>query len=99
MNETISADCSTLMNEKPSHSVGLYRERRAVDEEITYDGPSLLHVTLINERTGIGWHGFHGVYTCDWRVRNAKLHPWKRAPDEVFSLACFFLNQIISLAE
>lgn len=33
----------------------------------------------------------------DWRQRKAKAHPWKRAPTDVFELACAELNQIIEI--
>ena len=33
----------------------------------------------------------------DWRQRKAKAHPWKRAPPDVFELACAELNQIIEI--
>lgn len=35
----------------------------------------------------------------DWRVRRARPHPWKRAPEGIFQQACEALNQIISLAD
>jgi hypothetical protein len=30
----------------------------------------------------------------EWRVRDAKLHPWKQAPEDVFARVCESLNQI-----
>jgi mRNA interferase MazF len=39
----------------------------------------------------------HQPKSFDWRVRHAKPHPLKRAPDAVFDRACDALNQIISL--
>ncbi|QEZ48887.1 type II toxin-antitoxin system PemK/MazF family toxin [Cupriavidus oxalaticus] len=41
----------------------------------------------------------HQPKSFDWRARNAKAHPWKQAPLEVFSAACEQLNQIIAIAE
>jgi mRNA interferase MazF len=41
----------------------------------------------------------HQPKSFDWRQRGAKAHPWKRAPDEVFSAACELLNQIIAIGE
>lgn len=35
----------------------------------------------------------------DWRVRRAKAHPWKQAPDAIFSEACEALSQIVSLCD
>ena len=39
----------------------------------------------------------HQPKSFDWRVRGAKLHPMKQVPDEVFSLACEFLEQIVQI--
>jgi mRNA interferase MazF len=39
----------------------------------------------------------HQPKSFDWRARGAKLHPWKQAPQEVFSAACGLLNQIVAL--
>ncbi len=33
----------------------------------------------------------------DWRLRNAKVHPWKQAPEDVFESVCEKLNRIISI--
>ena len=41
----------------------------------------------------------HQPKSFDWRKREAKIHPWKRAPKEVFLNACGLLNQIVLLAE
>jgi len=41
----------------------------------------------------------HQPKSFDWRMRDAKAHPWKRAPDEVFSAACDQLNQIIAIGD
>jgi mRNA interferase MazF len=40
----------------------------------------------------------HQPKSFDWRSRNAKLHPWKRIPDEAFVACCVSLNQIIEIA-
>jgi mRNA interferase MazF len=39
----------------------------------------------------------HQPKSFDWRVREARPHPWKQIPDEVFIRACETLNQIISI--
>ena len=39
----------------------------------------------------------HQPKSFDWRQRRARSHPWKRAPEGVFSTACEALNQIIDL--
>jgi mRNA interferase MazF len=41
----------------------------------------------------------HQPKSFDWRQRNAKLHKWKHAPDEVIANACELLNQIVLLVE
>ncbi len=41
----------------------------------------------------------HQPKSFDWRQRGAKIHPWKRAPEDVFTMACELLNQIIELDE
>lgn len=41
----------------------------------------------------------HQPKSFDWHMRNAKLHPWKKAPAEVLKSACELLNQIVSLTE
>lgn len=40
----------------------------------------------------------HQPKSFDWRMRGAKLHPWKHASEEVFNLACETLNQIITIS-
>ena len=37
----------------------------------------------------------HLPESFDWKMRRAKAHPMKRIPDEIFSMACDALNQII----
>jgi mRNA interferase MazF len=37
----------------------------------------------------------HQPKSFDWRVREAQPHPWKQIPEDVFTLACETLNQII----
>lgn len=39
----------------------------------------------------------HQPRSFDWRARNAKPHPLKQAPEDVFALACRLLNQIIDI--
>ncbi|OGV26629.1 MAG: growth inhibitor PemK [Legionellales bacterium RIFCSPHIGHO2_12_FULL_37_14] len=41
----------------------------------------------------------HQPKSFDWRQRNAKLHPWKKVADDVFTEACEMLNQIMMLVE
>jgi len=39
----------------------------------------------------------HQPKSFDWRQRNAKSHPWKKAPSEILASSCELLNQIIIL--
>lgn len=39
----------------------------------------------------------HQPKSFDWRVRDAKPHPLKQVPEDVFALACEALNQIIDI--
>ncbi len=41
----------------------------------------------------------HQPKSFDWRLRDAKPHPWKKAPQEVLALAGELLNQIITICE
>lgn len=41
----------------------------------------------------------HQPKSFDWKMRDAKLHPMRQAPLDVFSLACESLNQIISICD
>ena len=40
----------------------------------------------------------HHPKSFDWKIRNAKLHPMKKSPEDIFLMACESLNQIIDLA-
>lgn len=39
----------------------------------------------------------HQPKSFDWRLRGAKLHPWKNVSDEVLMASCELLNQIVQL--
>jgi mRNA interferase MazF len=39
----------------------------------------------------------HQPGSFDWRARDAKPHPFKRVPEDVYALACKALNQIIDI--
>jgi len=41
----------------------------------------------------------HQPKSFDWKMRGAKAHPMKQVPENVFSLACESLNQIIAIGE
>ena len=39
----------------------------------------------------------HQPKSFDWRARAAKRHPWGKAPEQAFELACETLNQIVQI--
>jgi mRNA interferase MazF len=39
----------------------------------------------------------HQPKSFDWRAREAKPHPWKQIPEDVFTLASETLNQIVAI--
>jgi mRNA interferase MazF len=39
----------------------------------------------------------HQPKSFDWKMRGAKAHPMKQAPEEIFTNACESLNQIIAI--
>jgi mRNA interferase MazF len=41
----------------------------------------------------------HQPKSFDWQRRSAKLHPWKKVPQEILITSCELLNQIIKLSE
>lgn len=41
----------------------------------------------------------HQPKSFDWKMRGAKPHPIKQAPENSFALACDSLNQIIAICE
>ncbi len=41
----------------------------------------------------------HQPKSFDWGQRGAKIHPWKRVPNEIFTEVCYVLNQIIKIAD
>jgi len=41
----------------------------------------------------------HQPKSFDWRVREAKPHPSKQVPEDVFARACETLNQIITISD
>jgi mRNA interferase MazF len=49
-------------------------------------------------KTGTSYVLCHQPKSFDWRLRRAKPHPLKRAPDAMFALTCACLNQIVQLA-
>ena len=39
----------------------------------------------------------HQPKSFDWRIRDAKPHPWRQIPEDVFMHACDTLNRVIAI--
>jgi len=55
-------------------------------------------VRHVGDKNVVSYILTHQPKSFDWRARDAKAHPWKQVPAEVFELACEGLNQIIEIA-
>lgn len=64
-----------------------------------YNSTNPFAVKFQGQRGVVSYILAHQPKSFDWRQRKAKIHPWKRAPKEVFATACELLNQVILLAE
>ncbi|MCC6912654.1 MAG: type II toxin-antitoxin system PemK/MazF family toxin [Rhodospirillaceae bacterium] len=62
-----------------------------------YNETNPFAVKFVGPRNTTSYVLGHQPKSFDWRARNAKPHPWKRAPADVFSAACETLNQIIAV--
>jgi mRNA interferase MazF len=62
-----------------------------------YNSSNPFAVKFHGQRGAISYILTHQPKSFDWRERKAKVHPWKRAPDDVFATACELLNRIISI--
>jgi mRNA interferase MazF len=54
-------------------------------------------VKFIGPKGKVSYILAHQPKSFDWRVREAKLHPWKQIPVNEYALACETLNQIIAI--
>ena len=82
-------------NEKTSLVIGLPMTTAA------YNADNPFAVTIgpaTGSKAGISYVLCHQPKSFDWRLRKAKRHPKRRAPDAAFALACARLNQILQLA-
>lgn len=61
----------------------------------SYNDTNPFAVKLLGPKNMISYILGHQPKSFDWRARKAKPHPWKQAPEDVFTLACETLNQII----
>ena len=84
-----------LFNEKTSLVIGLPMTTAAYNA----DNPFAVAIgPATGRKAGISYVLCHQPKSFDWRLRRAKPHPRKRAPDSKFALACACLNQIVQLA-
>jgi mRNA interferase MazF len=56
-------------------------------------------VKFVGEKGKVSYVLAHQPKSFDWRLRDAKPHPWKKAPEEILVLAGEMLNQIIAICE
>ena len=62
-----------------------------------YNDDNPFAIRYVGARGKVSYILAHQPKSFDWRIRGAKPHPWKQAPEDVFSLACETLNQIITI--
>ena len=81
-------------NEKTSLVIGLPMTTAAYNA----DNPFAVAIgRATDSQAGISYVLCHQPKSFDWRLRKAKAHPRKRAPDGVFAVVCARLNQIVQL--
>ncbi|TAK76857.1 MAG: type II toxin-antitoxin system PemK/MazF family toxin [Gammaproteobacteria bacterium] len=64
-----------------------------------YNDNNPFAIKFQNSRGAVSYVLTHQPKSFDWRKRSAKIHPWKKIPEEVFADACERLNKIIMLSE
>jgi hypothetical protein len=69
--------------------------RRNAGPEYNGTNPFALRIDIPGKKTG--YILVHQPKSFDWRARGAKPHPLKQAPEDVLTLACRALNQIIDI--
>lgn len=82
---------SKLFNERTGIVIGLPMTTASYND----DNP--FAIKFVGPQNKISYILTHQPKSFDWRMRGAKLHPWKKAKDDVFALARESLNQIIEL--
>lgn len=80
-----------LINDPTSIVIGLPMSTQ------DYNATNPFAVPLHTENGGTGYIIANQPKSFDWRRRNAKAHPWKQAPEDVFESACDKLNRIIAI--
>ena len=84
-----------LFNEKTSLVIGLPMTTASYNA----DNPFAVAIgPAAGRKTGTSYVLCHQPTSFDWRLRCAKPHPRKRAPDSMFASVCACLNQIVRLA-
>ena len=63
----------------------------------SYNDTNPFAVRFAGPKSAVSYVLAHQPKSFDWHARGAKPHPWKQVPDEVFSLACETLNQIVAI--
>lgn len=63
----------------------------------SYNETNPFAVKFVGRKNVVSYILGHQPKSFDWKARNAKPHPWKQAPEELFTLACETLNQIIAI--
>ncbi|MBL0027965.1 MAG: type II toxin-antitoxin system PemK/MazF family toxin [Rhodanobacteraceae bacterium] len=81
----------TSVNDRTSIVIGLPMSSQ------DYNATNPFAVCMVGSDGKTGYILVNQPKSFDWRIRRAKAHPWKRAPDDVFDLACAELNQIIAI--
>lgn len=65
----------------------------------TFNDSNPFAIKFMGKKNIISYILAHQPKSFDWRKRQAKSHPMKQAPEDVFKLACEALNQIILINE
>ena len=81
----------TAVNDRTSIVIGLPMSSQ------DYNATNPFAVRMIGADGKAGYILVNQPKSFDWRVRKARSHPWKRAPEDVLELACAELNQIIAI--
>ncbi len=64
-----------------------------------YNDTNPFAIKFEGKRNVVSYILAHQPKSFDWRQRGAKIHQWKRAPNELFREVCDVLNQIIKIAD
>jgi mRNA interferase MazF len=63
----------------------------------TYNDTNPFAVKFKGSRGAASYILGHQPKSFDWRMRNARSHPLKKVPEDVYARACETLNQIIEI--